>query len=88
MANDKSNSVASINGGADKRAKFITAAESRVNKALKAIDLVFPITDFDQYTYSQNDHKAVIDAFNDKIDNLNKAFINKGPLAKGFTLDK
>ena len=72
----------------DKRAKFIDAAESRVNKALKAIDLVLPITNADIYMYSESDRKAIIAAFNEKIESLDKAFVNKGPIAKGFTLVK
>ena len=88
MANDKSTNAVSAIGSSDKRDRFIKAAESRVNKALKAIDLVFSITSAELYMYSNNDVKAIIGAFNEKIESLNAAFANKGPVAEGFTLEK
>jgi len=73
--------------GTEKRKKFIAAGESRVNKALKAIDGIFVITDAEQYGYTEQDHLAIIAALNTKVEDLNKAFANKGPIAEGFTLE-
>ena len=74
-------------GNGDKRTKFVKQAELRVNKAISALENIIPITDSNQYMYSENDHSAIIGVLNEKIESLSKAFANKGPLAKGFTLD-
>lgn len=79
-------SQVAVIGNNEKRESFVNAAESRVNKALKAIDLILPITDAEKYMYSDNDRKAIIAALNVKVEDLNKAFMNKGPVAEGFTL--
>ena len=73
-------------GGSDKREKFVAQAVVRVNKVLKAIDSVLAITDADQYMYSETDRKAIVEAIQGKLEDLDKAFINKGPVAAGFSL--
>ena len=75
-------------GGTEKRDKFINAAESRVNKALKSIDALFLITNAELYDYTEIDHRAIIGALNKKVELLNSAFTNKGPVGSEFTLEK
>lgn len=75
-------------GGTEKRDKFIAAAEPRVNKALKAIDAVFVITDAKNYDYTDDDQAAITTALYEKIELLTKAFNNKGPVGSDFKLGK
>lgn len=73
---------------ADKRDKFILKAEGLTSKAIKAIDLILPITDTALFQYSQKDRDAILLVLRDRVKNLEDAFVNGGPKSGVFKLPK
>lgn len=58
----------------NKNEKFIRLANSRVNKALKQLDLISNLSNKNIYSYSENEIKQIIIALNKKIKEIENKF--------------
>jgi hypothetical protein len=59
-----------VEGGADRRAKFVRLAESRTKKALKAIRVIGNLANRSQYEYSDADTRKIIAALTSEVEAL------------------
>jgi len=70
-----------------KREKFTRLAESRVNNALKQIQLIGNLSDTRTYEYSKADVDAILKALKTAVTDLEHSF-NKSERGKRFSLTK
>lgn len=67
----------------DKREKFVRLAESRVNKALKDIQLVGNLCNRNAYDYSEEDVRKIFRALHEALESSKKRFAQTGSQARG-----
>lgn len=61
-----------------KRSNFVRLAEARVNKAMKAIQVVGNLSNKNNYDYSEEDVRAIVNALQKEIVDLRSRFKNQG----------
>jgi len=73
----------------DDREKFVKLAQARVNKAIKAIDLIGNLSNRSNYSYTDEDVSRIFKALNDEIGACKKRFeiSKKKSDEKKFSLD-
>ena len=64
------------------RKKFVELAEKRVNRALKDIKLIGNLSNRSNYSYENNDAKAIIAALNKAVSEVKARFDRKGDEAE------
>lgn len=69
----------------NKNQKFIRLAESRVDKAFKALDLIGNLTNRYSYEYSESEGKQIIKALHQKVKDIEVKF-SQGLTNKKFKL--
>lgn len=70
------------------RQKFVELAEKRVNRALKDIKLIGNLSNRSNYSYTEKDTKAIINALNKAVAEVKARFDRKGDEAEStFKLD-
>lgn len=72
-----------------KRENFVRLAESRVSKAIKAIQVIGNLSNRSNYDYSEEDAKAIVNALQKELSDLQAKFrlVNKSDKQK-FRLKK
>ena len=72
-----------------KRHNFVRLAEARVNKALKAIQVVGNLSNRGNYEYTEEDVKLIVNALTKEISELKLRFKNEGiETAREFRLKR
>lgn len=61
-----------------KRDNFVRLAEPRVNKALKAIQVIGNLANKSNYDYTEEDIKAIVAALNQALSEMKSRFKNDG----------
>jgi|AntDeeMinimDraft_5_1070356.scaffolds.fasta_scaffold28534_2 predicted transcriptional regulator len=73
----------------DKRIKFVELAESRVNKALKQLELIGNLANKSNYVYNESDYKKIFRAIDDEVKSMKRKFIDAdGNSRRKFKLKK
>ena len=70
-----------------RRERFVSLAESRVNKTLHHIKLIGNLSDPSNYDYSQEQADKIIAALDTAIEDVRARFDRGGELEPGFSLD-
>lgn len=60
----------------DKRTKFIELAESRVNRALKQLELIGNLANKSNYEYDKSDYKKIFRVIDDEVKSMKRKFID------------
>ena len=60
------------------RAKFVELAEKRVNRALKDLKLIGNLSNRSNYSYTEKDARAIINALQKAVNELKTRFESKG----------
>lgn len=58
----------------DKKEKFITLAENRLEKALHSIEILKPLADKNRYEYSEKQANYIVRALRNAVNDLDKSF--------------
>ncbi len=58
----------------DKKDKFITLAEKRLEKALHSIEILKPLADKNRYEYSEKQANYIVRALRNAVNDLDKSF--------------
>ena len=70
------------------RQKFVRLATKRVNKALKAIQLIGNLSNRSNYDFTDKDVERIFSALNTEVKTSRERFLAKGAADKsGFTLE-
>ncbi|MBP5444818.1 MAG: hypothetical protein J6Y28_01475 [Acholeplasmatales bacterium] len=69
-----------------KREKFVRLAESRMNNALKQIELLSNLSNTRAYEYSKEDVDKIIKALKNAVSDLEKTYAASTNKSKKFTL--
>lgn len=70
----------------DKRAKFIELANKRVNRAIKDLRLVGNLANANNYAYTDDQVKKILNALKKELENVRKNFEGAGNRTDDFTL--
>lgn len=66
------------NGARDKRAKFVSLAESRTAAAIKAIRVIAKLGNQSHYDYSEADVRKIVAALNKEVDAMKARMMSSG----------
>lgn len=75
-----------VQANVDKHLKFMRIVQPRVNRAIRAIDLIGNCA-VASYSYSAKEVDAIQDALLNAVASMQKRFQEKGKQDAGFTLD-
>jgi len=62
----------------DRKKKFVNLAEKRVNKAIKAVNLVGNLSNRSNYSYTEQDVRKIYAALKKAVDEMKVRFDSKG----------
>ena len=58
-----------------KHDRFVRLAESRVNNAIKSIELIGNLSNLNNYDYTEKEAKKIVSALKKTLDNVEKKFM-------------
>ncbi len=72
----------------DKREKFITLAEKRLENAIHSIEILKPLADKNRYEYSEKQANYIVKALRNAVNDLDRSFKGDNTNEKKISIPK